>query len=162
MTRSYQYNDNFYRHAGYDDNYISPGEKEFFSQKTVDYISTKVSEMTMGFDSKGRKIVVPSETILGVMNEIWRTYKPLVGSIYSRYHVPVEKHEQDKVTRVVDQVIEIIVADIQTNYDMQISNSKLNAWNTVYGEHNEHGIRSHAPVKIRNKHPTRAQFFMNY
>jgi hypothetical protein len=45
---------------------------------------------------------------------------------------------------------------------MDECNSKLSAWTTILGDFNEHGLRRHAPIKLREKRPMPMAFNMNY
>lgn len=133
----------------------------FFNSDTVKMISTKVSELLEGVDEKNRKIVVPNNLIVDVMNGIQKSYTPPVGDINTRYNIPKESptdYKQD----MIDQTIQIIVNDVKYNLGMEQNNAKLTAWTTVYGDFNQKGLRSHAPIKIRNKRPASMQFNMNY
>ena len=63
---------------------------------------------------------------------------------------------------MIDQVIEIIVSDVKTNYETELNNSKLSAWTTVLGDYNDNQLRSYPPIKVLNKHPQYMAFFENY
>ena len=63
---------------------------------------------------------------------------------------------------IVDQVISLLVRNIRNDLEMQANNSKLTIWTTLLGDFNEHGLRQHAPIKIRNKRPDPMLFHMRY
>jgi len=151
-------NFDYLRYVGYQEN----GYNSLFSQNTINTISRKVTELTMGVDPQNRRIVVPNDSIIGVLNSIWENFVPNVGSIYSRYTIPSGENQSNRIQYVIDQTIEVLVSNIQTNYGMELSNSKLTVWTTVLGDHNEHGLRSHDIIKVSRKHPARMQFNMNY
>jgi hypothetical protein len=95
------------------------------------------------------------------MNGIEATYRPETGDIYSRYNIP-NGSPLNQLQEMIDQTIELITSDVRNNLEMDENNRKLTAWTTVYGEFNDHGLRSHAPIKVRNKRPAPMQFNMNY
>ena len=63
---------------------------------------------------------------------------------------------------MIDQVINIITTDVKVNLGMDEHNSKLSAWTTILGDFNEHGLRRHAPIKLRERRPMPMAFNMNY
>ncbi len=149
-------NDNFMRYVGYqDDNKCT---QTYFSQDTVNLISYKVSELTMGVCSK--KIIVTDRVINHVMSQIYSSYRPNTGSIYTRYNIPTATI--DYVQDMIDRCIEFITNNITTQYGMIENNSKLSIWDTVLGDFNKQGLRSHDIIKIREKKPDSMMFFENY
>lgn len=136
--------------------------KPFFSDATVRTISRKITELTLGADPHNRAIIVPDDIILNVMNNIYENYRQPTGDIYSRYIIQNGSTTQGYIQDMIDQVIEVCVSDIRTRYEIQENNSKLSVWTTVLGDFNEHGLRQHPPIKVRNKRPTPMQFNMNY
>ena len=63
---------------------------------------------------------------------------------------------------MIDQTIEIIYSDVKNNLEIEENNKKLSVWTTVLGNFNDNGLRSHAPIKVLNKHPQYCAFFENY
>jgi len=151
---------NYIRHPGWEESNVCI--KKYFSPETVRLISSKVTELTMGVDPNNRPIVVPYETICSVMNDIYTSYRPPTGDIYSRYIVPSGMGAESYVQSMIDQVIEIIVSDIRNNLGMEECNRKLSIWTTVLGDFNDNGLRQHPPIKVRNKRPTPFQFHLRY
>ena len=154
----YMIDQNYSRYMGWEE---FGGLKEYYSQETVKLISKKVSELLQGVDPRNRKIVVPDQTIINVMNGIEASYRPPTGDIYGRYNVP-DSSQLDQIQDMINQTIELITSDVRNNLEMDENNSKLTAWTTVYGDFNDHGLRSHAPIKVRNRRPAPMQFNMNY
>ena len=152
--------DNFMRYVGYKEN--NNCIRKYFSQETVDIISRKITELTMGADPKNRSIIVPDKTICGIMSSVYYSFRPPTGDIHSRYIIPSGLGPDDYVQDMIDQTIEIISSDIRTNLGMEENNRKLTIWTTVYGDFNEHGRRSHAPIKVLNKRPNPMEFNMKY
>lgn len=134
----------------------------YFTTSTVNLISKKVTELTMGVDPKNRPIVVPAKTICGVMSDIYDSYRPSTGDIYTRYNVPSGQGPSSHVQNMIDQVIEVITNDIRVNMEMEENNRKLTVWTTVYGDFNQHGLMQHPKIKVRNKRPNPMEFHMRY
>lgn len=152
--------DNYTKHVGYSES--NECIRKYFDAETVRTISRKVTELTMGVDPNNRPIVVPTKTICSIMSDIYDSYRPPTGDIYSRYIVPSGTSSESYVQSMIDQVIEVITADIRNNLGMEECNKKLSIWTTVLGDFNSHSLRSHSFIKVRNKRPTPMQFFMNY
>ena len=150
----------YIKHVGYSDN--NPCIKKYFDISTIRTISHKVTELLQGVDPQNRPIVVPNKTIYSVMNDIYNSYRPPTGDIFSRYIIPSGTSSESYVQNMIDQVIEVITSDVRNNLGMDECNKKLSIWTTVYGDFSEHGLRQHAPIKIRKKHPQYMAFQMNY
>lgn len=149
---------NYNRYVGWHEYYDST--KDYFSQKTINLISKKISELTKGVHPKNKIIIVPDEHIANIMDSIFRYYRPATGDIYSRYIIPTD--ERNSVPYMIDQVIETIVNLIRTQYAMDECNSKLSAWVQVYGDFNQHNLTQTPPIKTRGRRPAVMQFNMNY
>ena len=157
-------NYNYIKHVGYEQNInaIYPCTKQFFSHQNINLISKKVSQLTMGVHPDNKTIVVPEEWILDVMNSVYENWSGgEVGAIHSRLIVPNVKPE-NSIDAWNNQTINLLVAHIRDTYGMIECNQKLTLWTTVLGEFNQHGLRSHGDIKIKNKRPESAQFNMNY
>jgi hypothetical protein len=150
---------NYSRYVGWEE--TNDQIKYYYSQETVKLISKKVSEILEGVDSQNRKIVVPDQTIINVMNGIELSYRPETGDIFGRYNVP-KSSPTNYLQDMIDQTIELITSDVRNNIETDQNNKKLTVWTTVYGDFNNHGLRQHAPIKVRNKRPNPLQFNMNY
>lgn len=149
---------NFMRYVGYEQD--NECILKYFSQETVDIISHKVSQLLEGVDPEGKTLIIPDSTICSVMSSVQNSYKPAVGCIYSRYIVPSET--VDEYQSMIDQVVEIITSQVRNSIEMDECNSKLTIWTTILGNFNEHGLRSHSQIKVRDKKPPSALFNMNY
>ncbi len=142
------------RHVGsnQDDN---PYIQRFFSQDTVDLISQKITQMLKGVDKFGREIVVPNKRILEFMNTIYSSYSPPIGFDSGRPN-------SDYLDNLIGQTISRIVFEVDTTISIEQAFAEYKVWNTVYGEYNDVGLRSHAPIKIREKRPNSFEFNMRY
>ena len=154
------YDSNYMRYSGYSEN--NDCIKKFFSPETINIISQKVTELTLGVLKNNRPIIVPNKNIASVMSNIQSNYRPETGDIYSRYNI-VSETPLNMVQRMIDMTIESIVNDIKVNLGMDECNSKLSIWTTVYGDFNPNGLRQHAPItSIRKRKPQSMFFFENY
>lgn len=151
---------NYVKHVGYKQN--NECIKKYYSIETLKTISHKITELLQGVDPNNRPIIVPNKTICSVMSDIYNSYRPPTGDIYTRYIVPSGTTSESYVQNMIDQVIEVITSDVKNNLGMEECNKNLTIWNTVYGDFNLNGLRQHPPIKIRNKHPQQMAFNMNY
>jgi hypothetical protein len=159
--------DNYIKHVGYSQHICDDacGEsciQKFFSQKNINKISCKITELLQGVDKNNRPIIVPDKTICSVMNSVNNNFRPETGDIYSRYTISPITKNQNLIQQMMDQVINIIVTDVKVNLGMEECNSKLTIWTTILGDFNNHGLRSHPPIKIREKRTQPMMFNMNY
>lgn len=160
------YDDNYIKHVGYSQHMCTSdcGEsciQQYYSKKNIDKISCKITELLQGVDKYNRPIIVPDKTIRNIMNAVYTNFRPETGDIYSRYNIP-KSAPPNYMQRMIDEVINIITTDVKVNLGMEEYNSKLTAWTTVLGDFNDHGLRSHAPIKLREKRPQQMAFQMNY
>jgi hypothetical protein len=132
-----------------------------FSQKTLKIIRDKVSEYTIGVDPKGRRIIPSDNVITTALYGVFENYHPATGDIYGKYLV-VDMSTRDDYAAIVDQTISLIVRGITTELGMIEQNNKLSIWDTVLGDFNSKGLRSHPPLKIRENRPMPMLFHMRY
>ena len=151
------------RFVGWDQTANALGEpyKYLFEQKTIDTISTKISQLLDGVVPE-TKIVYPDIRIREVIGQIfYNSKRPDIGSIASKDIIPNEQARND-IRFIIAQTIEIITKTLRTELEMIENNKKLSIWNSVYGDFNEKGLRAHPPIKIRHKRPQPMMFNMNY
>jgi hypothetical protein len=132
-----------------------------FSKKTLRLIRDKVSEYTIGVDQKGRKIIPSDNVVVTALYGVFENYHPQTGDIYGKYLV-VDMTQRDDYTAIVDQTISLIIRGITTDLGMIEQNNKLTIWDTVLGDFNSQGLRSHPPIKIRERRPDPMLFNMHY
>lgn len=152
--------DLFTKYVGFQD--TNSCIEKYYSKETVKTISSKISELLQGVHPENKRIIVPNETIYNIMDNIYYSYRPMTGDIYSRYNVPNGTTTESYVQDMIDQVIEVIVSQIKIDYETEANNAKLSVWTTVLGEFNDHQLRSHPVIKLRNRRPAPMQFNMNY
>ena len=152
---------NYIRHPGWKEGNICI--RKYFSPQITRIISRKITQLLQGVDKENRPIIVPDDTIHNVLNNVYTAYRPPTKDIYGRYNIPTYNPEND-VQNMIDQTIEIITSDVRANLGMQQCNEALSAWTTVFGDFNEHGLRQHAPIKIRERNTSHRGMvsFMNY
>lgn len=156
------YDQNLSRYVGYNTNYgnyTNTCLETYFSDQTVRLISQKITELLKGYSDN--PIVVSDKDIIDIMNAVQLDYRPPTGDIFSRYTIG-GMNSSDYVQNMIDQTIEIITSQIKAEIDTEKTNRSLSIWNTVYGEHNTHGLMSHSTIKIREKRPNTFQFHMRY
>lgn len=149
------------KYVGFSD--YNPCIAEFFSQKTIDIISSKVTQLLQGVDHKNRPIIIPDDKISFVMDAVYNSFNPLnTGDIYTRYNIPSGSTTQSYVQNMIDETLEIIYSDVKNNLEMEYNNSKLSVWTTVLGTFNDNGLRSHPPIKTLKRRPNPMEFNMRY
>jgi hypothetical protein len=150
---------NYYRYIGHQEN-NNDSVKEFFSPRTLDIISKKITQLLIGVHPQNRPIIVPVKGICNIMSSVYQNYRPSTGDIYSRYIIP--QVPQNYVQTMIDQVIEIITSHIRADYGIREHNAKLTKWTTVLGDFNVHGLRQHSKIKVLEKRPNPMSFNMMY
>ena len=154
---------NFYAHVGWEQTGSDSDVLSYlFSNKTLNVISNQISDALRGVDPQGRRIIIPNDKISNVLSSVFRFgTRTNIGNIYSKDTIPQNENRND-VRNIINQTINIIVSAIRDEIEMIENNKKLTAWNSVLGDFNSQGIRQHAPIKLRNKHPQYMAFNMNY
>jgi hypothetical protein len=133
-----------------------------FSEENLKTMQKAITRALDGVDPEGRNIIVGLENIASVMSSVYRfSTRPNIGDIHTRYIIPQAELRCD-IRSIINQTINIIVSNIKNQTEMETNNKKLTVWSTLYGDFNKEGLRSHAPIKIRRKHPQYMAFQMNY
>ena len=151
-------NDQYVKHVGFPES-TNEAFATYFSIGTVRFITAKISELLLPFYPAG--VVVPQNRVLDLMNAIYEAYRPSTGDIMTRYVVPSDENP-NCVDEMINQVIEVAVTQIKDNLETDQNNSKLSIWTNLYGTFNVHGLRSHAPIKVRQRRPKAMMFNMIY
>lgn len=131
-----------------------------FNPDRLRIYQTKITELLQGLRKDGRPILVPIETIVNVLTNCYNANKPATGDMFSQFIQ--EGSQRNDIRTLVDQMINIIVGQIKTEHLVLEQNSKLTIWNTVRGDFNPVGIRSHPPIKVRHRKGESMQFNMHY
>uniref|UniRef100_A0A6C0E2U9 Uncharacterized protein n=1 Tax=viral metagenome TaxID=1070528 RepID=A0A6C0E2U9_9ZZZZ len=135
-----------------DDN---PIVQQFFSKNTVDYISKKITSMTKNVDERGRQIILPDDKILHLMNTVYLSYNPRQG--FDQFWTPNEYLQS-----LIGQTITQAVFDIKNVLGYEQCVAKYTVWDTILGDYNNRGMRSYAPIKLKEKRPNSMEFNMHY
>jgi hypothetical protein len=155
--------DGYIKHIGWEGTIKGDVNYQFlFEPSRMLTYQKKITELLEGVSPDGRPIQVPISTIGHILSQCYESNSPIVGDIYSRYIQPSITDNRNDVSTIVDRAINIIVSQIRNEYGMIANNKKLTVWNTLYGDFNKEGLRSHAPLKMRRGGPERFQFNMNY
>ena len=130
-----------------------------FHQKTVNYISKKVSDHL--WPLMNRPIVAPDEQIRGMITSVWNAEAGADNAgIYTQdtFNLP-----RNSFNRITDIVIQSIINQLKNTIEIEQCNNKLDIWNgTLYGDFNKAGLRRHPKIKLRERHPQYMAFNMNY
>ena len=148
------------RYVGFKDNNCD--FQKYFSNDTIRMISNKLTDLLMGVAPNNRPIIIPDKTICSVMDTIYQSFRPRTGDIFTRYNIANGSTTPSYVQQLIDQTIEVIYSDVRNNLGMEENNKKLSVWTTLLGEFNEHQLRSHPPIKIKQRRPNPFEFHMNY
>ena len=118
-------NDQYIKHVGYQN--TNDCISSYFSQNTITYIAQTVNKLLK--KDLCLNIIVPCHIITNVMNDIYESYRPPTGDIFTRYIIPNnETSSYSYVKSLIDQVIEVIYSSIKDNIQTDQRNSKLSIW----------------------------------
>lgn len=157
----FPFDENYYRHSGYQPSGYC--YNQYFSKKTVDIISRQVSQNLLGLLPDNRPIKVTDNIIGHVMSSVYQDRMSKVADIYTIYNIP-DSRPVNFVQEMIDRVINIITENIRIEYEMIDHNSKLTKWDTILGDFNKQGLRSHPEIKIRERNTSHRGMisWMNY
>jgi hypothetical protein len=147
------------RYVGYEEDYNR--NAFIFTNEHVALIQKEVSRLLRGVDPQGRVIQVTRQVVLDSLDNIASGYLPETGAPYGRYMFDDDCRRND-VASIIGLTINFIASAVKTDLEIQDANSKLTVWTTVLGDFNDQGLRSHAPIKIRERRPDPMMFNMNY
>lgn len=157
------YDQNFLSHVGWD--YTASGSdmlKYLFSSSTLDILSQQITQALRGVDPRGRDILVPHDKIANVLSSVYSFgTRTNIGDMYAHDTIPSIEARND-VRNILNQTINIVVSAIKDEITVTEQNKKLTVWTTVLGDFNDHGLRSFAPIKLRERHPQYMAFNMHY
>lgn len=144
-----------YRHVGFEPS--NPNAVALFSDSTLDLLQRAVLQMTKREILRG--VIVPKDTIKNVLDSVYTDFRPATGDVYSRYTVPVLGISNNSpYDYILAQVVRIITADVVNSLGREAANASLTVWDTVLGDFNSRGLRSHPPIKVRENKPPSAMF----
>lgn len=151
---------NFVGQTLHDNQVVDDDYRLLMNSDTIRLVSKKITDLLQGVDVKGRKIRVPDQDIMSIIDTEYRRYRPPIGDMYSRIHQMEE--QPDKIEVIIERAIEIITSQIKSDKMIEENNKSMSKWNSMYGEHNPAGLVAHTKIKIRENHPAMFQFNMKY
>ena len=105
--------ENFIRFIGWQEN---SDLSEYYSQDTIDLISMKVTQLTMGLHRDNRPIKVTDNVISHVMSTVYNNYRHPTGDIHSRYIIASKDGPYNYIQEMINQTIEIIVSSLRNEF----------------------------------------------
>lgn len=162
MYDEHNLNQEFTRHIGFESSSHNRDNYNYmWSTEHLKTIQQKIAQLLQGVNKDNRPIMVTLEVIGNVLSQTYSTHRPQVGDIHSRF-IQQDLPQRNDVAEITSRTIEIITSQIRNEYQMIEQNKRLSIWNTVRGDFNAAGLRSHAPIKLRKKRPNNFQFHMHY
>lgn len=146
--------------VGYSDSFM-PTTKALFSMPTMRYIQGEIFKRSRVYFPQG--VLVPCENISTVLDSVYSNFSPPTGDIYSRYTIPTDDVAVNSyASDIVNQTVRIILDDVVNTLGIEQNNKSLDIWDSVLGDFNRKGLRSHPEIKVRDNKPPSALFFENY
>jgi len=136
-------------------------ERDVYSPETIKKISNIITKSLKGVDPQGRDIVVGDNVIKSVLSSIIESHIPRSGDIYSKYQI-MYNDPNNSANDIIAKAIEVITYTTRNGTEMVTNNGKLSVWDNLFGDFNKHGLRAHAPIKLRERHPDYMLFNMRY
>ena len=90
------------------------------------------------------------------------TNKMTPVEVQNIYTNKLSKFKPIEIFSIVSDVIERISSNILIENNMIKNNNKLDKWNTILGDNNKHGLRSHTQIKLNEKKPKGMLFNMTF
>lgn len=156
-------NVNYMRYIGYQDINCYKDkdsvENFLFSDENINKMSIKITDNLKGVSKHNKSIKVPDKTIRNVLSQVFTTYSPEIGDMYSR---DMMYKDNNYTNSIIDKVIDTITSQVSYDIGMINCNNKLTKWTTVLGDFNRHNLQSHSKIKLRENKPPSMLFNMNY
>lgn len=134
--------------------YKNSTEQSLFSLENLLKLSYKITERLRDLVPEG--LVVPIDTIRNVLKALYDAYRPQMGNPMTMYHVVSD----DVCSDLNVQTINLITQQVRDEIIAEQNAKKLTIWTTVLGDNNEHGIRAHSSIKLKQRRPTPMLFNM--
>jgi hypothetical protein len=155
QSDTYFYSQQQKQYIGYDiENF--PQLRYLYGKKVIDFISQQCTLLLKGVHFQGKDIIIPDNRIVEVMNTAYLSFNPPTG-----FDAPLF-NQKSYTDSLIKQVIERIVFDVSNTLAIEQNNFTQTVWTTVLGDFNQHHLRAHAPIKLKNKRPSSFQFNMKY
>lgn len=128
--------------------------RSLFSIENLLRISHMITERLRDLVPEG--LVVPFNTISNVLKALYEAYRPPMGNPMTMYNVVSD----DVCLDLSNQAINIITQQVRDEIVAEQNAKKLTIWTTVLGDHNQHGLRAHSSIKLKQRRPTPMMFNM--
>jgi hypothetical protein len=148
------------RHYGYDE--TNKNYKMLFSDEVIEMIIGDVKRIISKYNGDEFKIKLSKNTIINVLSSVHKNYKPPVQDMFSIHNNSHNYNKLGKEEQIIKETIELVSKQCINELETIKCNSKLSKWNTLLGDFNKLGLRSHDQIKLRNRRPASFQFNMKY
>lgn len=142
---------NISQHVGRKEN---SNEQLLFSVDNLLKLSYEITRRLRDLVPEG--LIVPIETISNVLKALYDAYRPQMGNPMTMYHVASD----DVCSNLNMQTINLITQQVRDEINAEQHAKKLTIWTTVLGDYNEHGLRAHSSIKLKQRRPTPMLFNM--
>ena len=142
---------NISQHVGRKEN---SNEQLLFSVDNLSKLSYEITRRLRDLVPEG--LIVPIETISNVLKALYDAYRPQMGNPMTMYHVASD----DVCSNLNMQTINLITQQVRDEINAEQHAKKLTIWTTVLGDYNEHGLRAHSSIKLKQRRPTPMLFNM--
>ena len=153
----------FITHVGWDnDSHSNHVVNSLLSETNLKKVQHQITNLLEGVHPQNKKMIVSLKDIASIMHPIIeQTNIKNAGYIQSsRFSDGLSKNDFANI--VNNETITTIVSKLKADYGIENHRNNLSIWSTLYGEHNKEGLRAHAPIKTREKHPQYMAFNMKY
>lgn len=105
------------------------------SDKNINMVSNKITELLQGIHPEGKKIVVPHDTIKHVISSKFKLFQSF------------------DISKINEETISYIVGYVSSEFQSIKNNQNYSAWTTLLGSQNEHGLMPNPKIKLRERRP---------
>lgn len=136
--------------------------KIIFSKKVFDEIQEKCTFHLRGVHPEGKKIVPTFNVINQAVNIVYENYTPSVGD--ARYGMYLINRDPTEfiVRDIILQSINLIVKQVQDEYDFQSLAKNYSVWNTLRGEFNQYGLMPTPEIKLNERYQNEIFYAIQY
>ena len=150
-------------------NYMNTIENQIIflnSSTTITHIKNKINERINDLQLEVKNDYVKKIMIHEINNYRGRygneNNKIKTSEIHNIYTHKLSKLKSRDVFTIINDVTERIVSNINIENNMIKNNNKLDKWDTILGDNNRHGLRSHSNIKLNEKKPKGMLFNMTF
>ncbi len=160
-----KYDENNMRYVGWENSRSTDNDmKILFSENVFRKISQTITKLLAGVHPEKKSIIVSNRVIGHMLSSQYHNddFGQVNGNMYTKYIIPDNVNNYNHLARVINKSINTITDYIKNEYEMIENNKKLTIWTTVLGDFNNHGLRAHAPIRVKEKKTQSMAFNMNY